>query len=210
MWLKNGPARFAWVAAVLMLGATGVGAPSEATVPSASPLEATASSARAPRTSIAVADRIADVLYFSDEMDREPDVIDYPWTDLEKAWFYHGGRAVTVVARISTLRRSMSAGNYHNVAFTTTRWPRGGAFVTLYPQQDGSVDIDTNLRCSRTRLTARVNWARDYYTVRVPRTCLRSPRWVKVSITNSLFDQNAGWYDYLNDGSPTPRLYHPR
>jgi hypothetical protein len=219
------------MAAILMLGASGVSVPSEATVPSASP-EATASSARAARTSIALADRIADIDYYTEDGDHEPDVVDYPAADLEKAWFHHRRRAVTVVARFSVLRRPVALSeasprrpdrNIQTIRFATSRWPRmGKASIDLYPQEDGSVRIDANLDvgelagevkplpCGRTRPTARMNYTRDFYTLRVPRTCLRSPRWVKAEISNFILPGNGeGWYENL-EAAPTPRLYHPR
>jgi hypothetical protein len=162
-----------------------------------------------------LSDGIADVWSISDtESDRYQPAGSVPTADVTKAVVAH--KKASVVVRMSFVDLK-PVNRQAVVAFITT--PRRllfGIATTAPGRRAGRhqlVDYERgNVRCPG--MTHRFDYDADRVSMRIPRNCLNRPRWVKVTVMNSLYKRIDGVFTEFSDNphnatsSPgtTPRL----
>jgi hypothetical protein len=139
-----------------------------------------------------------------------------PTVDVIRARAAHRPRAVTSTTRVVELRR---VGPFQDHAMRV-RTPTGFFAVWVlatkgnWAGQHGLFDLETSERVRCPRLSHNIDYEANRVTVAVPRTCIGTPKWVRLSLQSSLGGRDRTHSDNPHNAAALPgaqgtiRLYH--
>jgi hypothetical protein len=136
--------------------------------------------------------------------------VSYPPADVKRAVLRHGHWALRVRMRFTDLRR---VGTQSFAAEILT--PGGGLFdavVHSTPQTrqgDHFFISQSSETATCPGMTQRIDYAKDLVKMRIPRSCLGHPRWVKVELWNQFvldptYELTPSWGDNPHNHGPVP------
>lgn len=136
----------------------------------------------------------------------------YPRADETKASLRHGSQAVTVRIRFADLQ---PVGTHLFWVHLRTRDYQWDAVVTSKPGHRAGQRYfqgdDGSKRC--VGFTRSIDYAGDLVTMRIPRSCLHDPAWVRLGVFNELYYRGMppNYFDnplnHRMEPGQTPRLY---
>ena len=170
-----------------------------------------------PVTRVVLSDGAGDVWSITDsEQDSYQPAGSVPTVDATKAVVDHKKRSLVVRVSLVDLKRVHSQ---QVAAFITTprrlMFAAAGATPGRRAGRHHLIDYNRGkVRCPGIR--HRFDYDADLVSMRIPRTCLGRPRWVKVSVMNSLYKEVGGVFTEVTDNphnarssaGDTARLFH--
>ncbi|WP_203336489.1 hypothetical protein [Nocardioides limicola] len=128
-----------------------------------------------------VRDARGDVVAVNPETD-EQTPSDVANGDIVRARFIHGQRAFVLRAKFRSLDRKGSVVRGDFIRITTNDRVRRNVEVWAAPANwDGTAHFKRpNGDVVMCQISHRINYGKNTLTVRVPRTCLQNPRWIRV------------------------------
>lgn len=193
----------------VLIAAAGVGATSAAPAWSAPPPGADVV------TRVVLEDGTGDVWVIGDGDDEYVPAGDKPTVDVTRAVASHRAHSVVVRMHVANLKK---AGSQAFMAVYRTRDAYGLVSVTTGPGTRSGRHLLVDGRFARIPcdgLTHDVDYEADLVSVRVPRSCLDRPAWVRLGLSNLLFANADGTFQEFVDnphnarsqGGTTPRLW---
>jgi hypothetical protein len=180
------------------------------------PLSVSNASATEHATGVVLTDGAGDVWFDPGGSDDNPSTRgSFPPADVKRAVVRHATYALRIRMRFVTLRREGSQG--FEAEIQTPTESQLIASVTSVPGHRRGRHFFSDEGTTCPGMTHRINYATDVVRMRIPRSCLGRPRWVKVSLNNFMVTTpTSGQHDvvYFDNphnhepfGGPTRRLY---
>jgi hypothetical protein len=149
-------------------------------------------------------------VWAGDFSEEEPTRADFPAADVTRAVVKHGTFAVRIRMRIDDLRKIGT--QFYQAEIRTPRSEYFAAVVSQAGARRGQEEFDGARRCRA--MTHKIDYANDVLRMRIPRSCLGRPRWVRVTLLNAVVNETEETFYVDNPHNhqafpenPTRRLY---
>jgi hypothetical protein len=160
-------------------------------------------------TLLVIHDRADDVLRSLNEGDDSRKQVAYPVADLRDVTISYRQGRVQVTERIGRLRAGHShfptwqlgLRGPHSTYVSNAAAPRGpvGSRAALFVDLE-QLHGDSSSSVSCPAASGRADFGRNLVTFVVPSTCLGTPPWVRLTMSNTLYEGgDEEYYDYLDD-----------